>query len=142
MREPSSSTSASFVSTATRRASRALTSAVASSSCLVWVESDASEDAMASATRPGCVSCATASPISSGRSGESSAIRLKSVVALRARASASRSPGAGMMSGTSSTRARRNGWVCTISSRRMRVSPCTAMRTVPSCCLNTLWMEV
>ncbi len=122
--------------------SRARISSVSSTSCFTAVAIVDSEEAMKSARRPASVMFVASVCRSSDRSGDSDTTCWKLVLMLRASASIS-SRSVSLASSTAScTRARRYGWVATISSSVRRDSPWTIRRKLPSGSLNILWMCV
>ena len=138
--DPSSRTSASFVSDWTSVLSRALTSGVSRSVCRSTVVKEGRVAAIRSIVRPASPAAATSGSRSSDRVGDSSTMRWKSVWAWRPSAWASTSSAAGTMSGTRSIRARRCGVVCVNSTTRNRSSPWTTRRIVPSDCFSIRWI--
>ncbi len=140
--EPSSRTSSSLIRMRLRLSIRARTSSVSSTSCFTVVPIVLRLEAMKSASRPGSAMFIASVCRSSERSGESDTTFWKLLLMFRCSASISRWSSSLRSSAVVDTLARRYGRSATISSSRMRASPWTMSRRLPSGSRNILWMWV
>ena len=130
--DPSSRTSSSLIRIRFSVSMRARTSSVSSTSCFTGVAMVLRLDAMKSARRPGSVMFSASVCRSSESSGDSETTFWKLLLMLRCSASISRRSSSLSSSGVALTWARRYGRTATMSSRRMRASPWTIRRRLPS----------
>ena len=141
--EPSSRTSSSLISSRFSASIRARMSSVSSTSCFTGVPIVVRLEAMKSASLPGSVMFAASACRSSDSSGDSETTCWKLLLMLRCRASISSVVllAQHLVSGRRPRRAG-TGASATTRSSRIRASPWTISRRLPSGSLNILWMWV